>query len=190
MPSLENQLRYYAIGFNLPSSGTNANCGQTSNQDCHQLCFNQAQCSNSPTPCTNSSSNQGVALASTALPSNVDFYNDPTGTLSAYPSSISATDFEITAATDESQLSKNDLDEKLEPSAYAAQFRIFAIGPSGAPYEKTGSAMCTCCCRVNVSLIQTKTIAMAPYDTCSIACDNLTHSGPQACTVGTCSSGQ
>jgi len=142
--------RYYAVGFNLPPPPTAYDklCGPASGQDCHQKCFsNPARCKNAPDPYTHDSGDNGIAFASTAFSQNVDFYGAASTGLSGYPSTIAPDDFQIVAATDEALFAQNDVLEKLLPSAFAATWKVYAIGPTGGPYERSAfSSSCRIQC--------------------------------------------
>ena len=144
------QSRYYAIGFNLqnPTVSLATACGPSGGQSCLQKCFsNPASCSSTNMICNYDSTTSGVAFPSTALSTNIDFYGANTPG-AYYLSVVSTKNFEVVAATDESQLSKNDFLDKVYPSAYAANWKVYAIGPSGGPYVKGCSSQCDCDCHI------------------------------------------
>ena len=147
------QSRYYAVGFNIDPDGKYNTCGVSDSwgRDCHQKCFSSPSCQQKIPPlCTNISGSTGVAFASTAAPGGqqIDFFNaiNISNGLNTYQSSISASDFEVVAATDESLFAKNDFLEKLYPSAYAATWKVYAIGPSGGVYIKAHVCTVTADC--------------------------------------------
>ena len=141
------QSRYYAIGFNISHSKPYINCGPGQGYDCYQKCFsNLSTCVTTPSPCNQDSSDNGVAYASTAISNGqqINFYTNTD--LNAYPSFISTGDFEVVAATNESLFSKNNFLEKIYPSAFAASWKVLAIGPSGGVHQKSVGVLWGCSC--------------------------------------------